>query len=162
MSDGPSVLIQCVGNRLRRDDGAGPALAERLRQQGAATLAEIREHWGEGTELMQEWEQAGCVILVDAAGSGAIPGTIHHFEVLRQSVPKDFCYYSTHRFGVAEAIELARTLGRLPPEMHLYAVEGADFGNGEGLSPEVAGAVAQLSIEIRAMLSEKLASNATG
>ena len=146
-------LIQCIGNRLGRDDGAGPALADRLRRQSLPVGTEIGEHWGEGSELMQEWEQAERVILVDAAASGAPPGTIHRFNAAAQAIPKGFCCYSTHRFGVAEAVELARALGRLPKEIRLYAIEGADFGNGEGLSPMVAEAVAKLSGEILRRLS---------
>jgi hydrogenase maturation protease len=42
---------------------------------------------------------------------------------------------------VAEAIELARTLGELPPRMLVYGVEGADFAAGITLSLVVAGAV---------------------
>jgi hydrogenase maturation protease len=103
---------------------------------------------------MQEWEQAERVILVDAAASGAPPGTIHRFDARAQAIPKGFCCYSTHRFGVAEAVELARVLGRLPKEIRLYAIEGTDFGNGEGLSPAVAEAVENLSADILQQLSD--------
>ena len=152
MSD-PRTLIQCIGNRLGRDDGAGPAVADRLRQPALPTSIEIREHWGEGSELMQEWDRAERVILVDAAASGAPPGTIHRFDARAQTIPKGFCCYNTHRFGVAEAVELARALGRLPKEIYLYAIEGTDFGNGEELSPAVAGAVENLSADILQQVS---------
>jgi hydrogenase maturation protease len=139
---------------LARDDGVGPALADRLREQRLPHSIEIREHWGEGTILIQEWEDAERVILVDAAASGAPSGTIHRFDARNQKIPKGFCYYSTHRFGVAEAVELARVLGRLPMEIRLYAIEGKDFGNGEGLSPAVAEAIEHLAGEIVSRLSE--------
>lgn len=160
MTDHPPTLIQCIGNRLGRDDGAGPAVADRLRQPGLPARTEIREHWGEGTELMREWERAERVILVDAASSGAAPGTIHRFDARTQAIPKGFCCYSTHRFGVAEAVELARALGRLPGEIRLYAIEGMDFGNGEGLSPAVAEAVDNLSTDILRQLPDKASSTA--
>ena len=153
MSD-PRTLIQCIGNRLGRDDGAGPAVADRLRRQSFPARTDIREHWGEGSELMQEWDRAKRVILVDAAASGATPGTIHRFDARVQAIPKGFCYYSTHRFGVAEAVELARVLGQLPKEIYLYAIEGTDFGNGEELSPAVAEAVENLSADILKQLSD--------
>src|SRR5215207_5591238 len=55
---------------------------------------------------------------------------------------------STHAFGVADAIELARTLGRLPARLEIYTIEGADFTAGAGLSPPVAAAVNALTRRI--------------
>lgn len=144
------ILIQCVGNRLRSDDGAGPAVADCLNRSDLPSGIRISEQWGEGTELMQEWEAADRVILVDAASSGEPAGTIHRFDAQERSIPKDLCYYGTHRFGVAEAVELARALGRLPAALHIYAIEGDDFSSGEMLSPAVSVAVDTICAEIRA------------
>jgi hydrogenase maturation protease len=55
---------------------------------------------------------------------------------------------STHAFGVGEAIELARALGRLPRRVLVYGVEGREFAAGEGLSPAVAAAVEPLVAEL--------------
>jgi len=147
------TLVQCIGNRLARDDGAGPAVADRLRQHSFAAAVDIREHWGEGSALMQEWKSVERVILVDAAAGGSPPGTIHRFDARTEAIPKGFCCYHTHRFGVAEAVELSRVLDRLPGKIRLYAIEGADFGSGEGLSPTVAEAVENLTEEIISRLS---------
>jgi hydrogenase maturation protease len=148
------VLIQCVGNRLRRDDGAGPAVADRLRDFSLPGTVTIQEHWGEGTTLLAHWDPGSWVVLVDASSSGAAPGSIRRFDARDQAAPKGFCYYATHRFGVAEAIELARSLGRLPERIELYAIEGADFGLGTGMTPEVSGAVRTLADMIAARLRE--------
>jgi len=131
----------CVGNRLRRDDGFGPAVYDELRLMGVEAI----ESWGEGTELMQAWEGFDHVIIVDAAQSGkAPPGSLHYFNATDQEIPRDFFHYTTHRFGVAEAIELARSLGELPRKVEVYAVEGDDFSQGEGLSEEVLASVQKL------------------
>ena len=45
---------------------------------------------------------------------------------------------STHGFGVAEGIELARALGALPPVCVVYAVEGERFETGAPISEAVA------------------------
>ena len=57
---------------------------------------------------------------------------------------------STHAFGVPEAIELARSLGRLPARVTVIAIEGADFSPGDGLSPRVAAAVTAVAEELNA------------
>ena len=56
-------------------------------------------------------------------------------------MPAGWFRYSTHAFGAAEAIELARVLGRLPRRLIVVGIEGARFDAGVGLSPEVAAAV---------------------
>jgi hydrogenase maturation protease len=52
-----------------------------------------------------------------------------------------FSRSSTHSFGVAEAVELARALGRPPARVVVFGIEGRDFTPGEGLSPDVGAAV---------------------
>ena len=98
---------------------------------------------------MDAWQDAQSVILVDAVQSGAAPGTIHRLDASSVPVPSRFFHYSTHAFSVAEAVELARALGQLPPRLILYGIEGRDFSSGEELSPEVAGAVNELIALVR-------------
>jgi len=86
---------------------------------------------------MASWEGAGAVFLIDAASSGAEPGTIHCIDVRTQQVPKDLFRFSTHTFSVGEAVELARVMDRLPPRMVLYGVEGGSFEAGVALSQAV-------------------------
>jgi hydrogenase maturation protease len=124
-----------VGNPWRRDDGAGPAVA---RAAGGVST-------GDPARLLELWEGARHAVIVDACASGAAPGTIHHGDAGRPARPA-----STHGFGVADAIALGRSLGRLPPRLDIYAIEGADFGHGDGLTPAVSAAVAELADKLRA------------
>jgi hydrogenase maturation protease len=124
-----------VGNPWRRDDGAGPAVA---RAAGGVSTSDP-------ARLLELWDGAAHVVLVDACMSGAPPGTIHRGAAGAPSRPA-----STHGFGVPDAIALARTLGRLPARLDVYAIEGADFGHGDALTPAVAAAVATLADELMA------------
>lgn len=137
------TLVIGVGNNYRRDDAVGVAIARALREKNLRHV-QVLEQSGEGTALLEAWRGAGRVILIDAVRSGAAPGTIFRFEAHRQSIPTKFFHSSTHDFGVAEAIELARTLGQLPKSLIVYGIEGKDFSLGEGLSPEVAHAASQV------------------
>ncbi|MCS7197076.1 MAG: hydrogenase maturation protease [Candidatus Bipolaricaulota bacterium] len=131
------VLIIGVGNEYRHDDGVGLVVARALREKNLDGL-EILEMSGEGAALIEAFQNAERVIVVDAVCSGATPGTIFRFEAHHQQIPTKFFRYSTHNFGLAEAIELARSLGQLPKELIVYGIEGKDFSLGEGLSVEVA------------------------
>jgi hydrogenase maturation protease len=136
------ALVIGVGNDYRRDDAAGLHVARRLRAAGVSVV----EQTGEGAALMEAWRDAPAVIMVDAVQSGAPPGTIHRLDARAGEIPRDFFHYSTHAFSVAEAVELARALGQLPPWFVVYGIEGSDFTCGTGLSPEVE-AAAQESAE---------------
>ena len=126
-----------VGNPFRSDDGAGCAVVRRLRAEVPPGV-KVLEETGDGTELLEAWKEADCVILVDAVLSGAPPGTIHRLDARAEKLPVWFSHSSTHSFGVAEAIELARTMGELPAQLVVYGIEGLDFSPGTELSPEVA------------------------
>ena len=87
---------------------------------------------GEGTALLALWQDTDAVVLVDAVCAGARPGILHRFAVGTQPLPALFLRVSTHAFGVAEAIELARALRQLPPALVGYGVEGATFETDAG------------------------------
>jgi len=142
------VLVIGLGNIYRNDDGAGIIIARRLRRDAWSGVV-VREENGGGAALMEAWKDAARVVLVDAVQSGAPPGTIHRLDANCGPIPSRFFHYSTHAFGLAEAVELARVLNQLPPRLILYGIEGKDFGAGEGLSPEVAAAMDELLSGLR-------------
>src|ERR1035437_8359703 len=91
----PGIVVIGVGNEYRSDDGAGIAVARRLRAL-FPTGVTILEESGEGTALMEAWQGAAWVMLVDAVRSGASPGTIHHLDARAAPLPMGFFHYSTH------------------------------------------------------------------
>jgi hydrogenase maturation protease len=111
-------------------------VARRLKER-LADSAIVIEQSGDGASLMEVWQGAETVIIIDAVMSCAPPGTIRRFDASAQSIPKDAFRCSTHAFGVAEAIELARALARLPRNLIVYGIEGKSFAAGVGLSSEV-------------------------
>jgi len=133
------MLIIGCGNRQRGDDGAGIIAVERLRALGL----EAQACSGETSELMETWNGAGDVILVDAVVTGAPAGTVQLWDG-QHPMQRSRSSASTHGIGVAEAIELARTLGRLPARLRVYGIEGKNFEMGSDVSPEVERAVTQV------------------
>lgn len=144
----PQVLIIGVGNAYRRDAAVGLTVAQRLRQELPDDVT-IREASGDGAALIELWNEADAVILIDAVQSGAAPGTVHRFEACKQSIPAACFRSSTHAFSVAEAIELARVLQQLPAWLVVYGIEGKNFTAGVSLSPEVDKAVGELVERVR-------------
>ncbi|HXG91676.1 MAG TPA: hydrogenase maturation protease [Blastocatellia bacterium] len=95
---------------------------------------------------MEAWSGANRVVIIDAARSGAAPGTIHQLDAHAQRMPERFFHYSTHAFSLAEAIDLARALGQLPSDLIVYSIEGKTFEPGVGLSPGVEKSVSRTAL----------------
>lgn len=137
-----------IGNAWRNDDGAGLAVA-RLLDAMLLDGVEVLEREGEPTSLIDAWEGAAAVWLVDAVSSGAQAGSVHRHDASAEALPARLYDTSTHHFGLAEAVELARALGRLPEHVVVFGIEGASFDTGETLSPEVQAAAARVAEAIR-------------
>lgn len=135
----PITLIG-VGNRFRSDDGVGFAIANQIKKK-VIPEAELIEASGEGAALLEVFGSRKTVLLFDAVLSGSAPGTVFRFEAHSQTIPKKLFNYSTHAFSVAESIEMARALNRLPERLLVYGVEGKSFNSGSDLSVEVAAAI---------------------
>ena len=135
-----NVLVIGVGNEFRGDDAVGVLVARRLGERNLPGVKVIEQN-GEGAALITVWEGAETVFLIDAAQSGAEPGTIHRFEGHEERLPSDPFHFSSHAFGVNEAIEIGRSLGKLPAKLIVYGIEGGDFEIGSGISPRVQEAV---------------------
>ena len=95
----------------------------------------MRVYEGEPVGLIEDWSGADAVIVVDAVSSGAPPGTIHRLDPLSEPIPAALSQGSTHAFGLAETIELARTLDRLPARLTVYGIEGERFAAGDSSAP---------------------------
>jgi hydrogenase maturation protease len=143
------VLIIGVGNRSRGDDAAGLIVArlvrDRLRGNSGVSVIDCE---GDTAALVDLWAQASTVIVADAVRSGAEPGRVHRIDARARPLPPTLRRTSTHAFGIGDAIELARTLGRLPPRLIFYGVESAAFALGTPPSPAVTAAAASVARRI--------------
>lgn len=128
------VVVIGIGNRFRGDDAIGLMAADRL----ASSLShlEIRQSNGEALALMELWEDADHVILIDAAENRGSPGQVSRLDASKSPIQSVEFHTSTHAFSVAEAIEMARSLDRLPAVVTVFAIEGKQFNHGEDLSDE--------------------------
>lgn len=153
MTGSPRILVVGVGNPDRGDDAAGRMVARKLAGSAPAGV-EIAEHDGEAASLVELMEGADGVILVDACTAGTPPGTVHRFDAAERPLPQKTLDFSTHGFGLAEAIELARALDQLPARCFVYAIEIQNVTEGAALSPAVAAAVDRLAQKLRRKSAE--------
>ncbi|MEZ5078074.1 MAG: hydrogenase maturation protease [Solirubrobacterales bacterium] len=147
MSGGRRLLIG-IGNELRGDDAAGLLVARaaldrelepeppclfspkgRKKAGGSAGsgAVEVIELEGEPVELIAAWEGVEAVVVADCAAPAGQPGRLHRFELGDEPLPAALGGPSTHALGLVEAVELARSLDRLPKRLVVLAVEGERF-----------------------------------
>ncbi len=129
-----------IGNPDRGDDGIGLVVAREVQAAGLPGVTVI-EHRGDAAALVEQLAGAGAVVLVDAAVSGAVPGTVRRIDVQAETLPASWFACSTHGLGLAAAIELAQVLGNLPERCVVHTVEGVDFAPGAAISEAALAAI---------------------
>jgi len=136
-----TAIVVGVGNRVRRDDGVGPEVADRVRD--ARPDLDVVEVSGDASTLLDLWAGHDLAVVVDAVRTGAPVGTCHRWELLagEWDVVPPAARVSSHLVGVLDAVEFARALDRLPVRLVVVGVEVVELGVGPGLSEPVAAAV---------------------
>jgi len=143
------LLVACVGNLLRGDDGFGPVVAQRLgRLPAGARLVET----GIGGvaflhELMCGWDG---LIVVDAVDRGERPGTLF---LLEPEVGDAVHVPDVHLANPERVLALAKALSCLPERVLIVGCQPGELDElGEGLSPAVERAVEHAVARIRELL----------
>jgi hydrogenase maturation protease len=149
-----------MGSEYRRDDGAGPAVADEVARTcaGVDRMGPIAEP----LDLLGLWDGADLAVVIDAVRSGADPGSVELIELVdpeatdmsggHPSEPRGTT--STHGIGLAGVLRLSRAVGEAPGRVVVVGIEGGDFGQGTGLSPAVERAVPHAARHVRELIEE--------
>lgn len=136
MTDGVAVIG--LGNAMRRDDGVGPAVASAVEACAIPGVRVVTDAV-DPIRIIDAWAGASLAIVVDAAvTSTPVPGRIHRCTGAQVSSAPTM---SSHGMSLPAVLALGEALDRVPQTLVLFAVEAADTGYGEGLTPDVAAAV---------------------
>ncbi len=141
------ALLLCCGHMDRGDDAIGPLCASALEDRKIP----VRNVQGETSEMLEAWQQAENVIVVDAISSRkAPPGTLIRIDSADAAFQPEAARCSTHGLGLAQAVKLGRVLKCLPEKLILMGVEAESFEWAATLSPSVAAAMPALLDAIEA------------
>ena len=145
------AVVAGLGAEDRGDDAAGLEAARLLSWFAPGGVRVHALAGGRTTDLLELWEGVPLAVVVDAAVSGAPPGTVHRLDGLAAPLPPSPDRSSTHGLSVADVIELGRALGRLPERLLVLGIEAGDVDPGRGLTPPVRAGVQRA---VRAVLGE--------
>lgn len=140
-----------LGNRMRSDDGAGLEVARRLALK--LPREQVAECTGDASELIALWSGQDQVIVVDASLSGRAVGEIHWHDGFDLAFSDRGMAASSHALSLKEAVALGKTLGALPGELQVVAIEGETFAFGDEMTAPVLAAVEKLSADLLARCS---------
>lgn len=158
------VIVGCVGNLLRGDDGFGPAVAERL--TGLPDGVEVVETGIGGIALVHELQNGyDALIVADAVDRGRPPGTVmviapDVIDVHALSWGERSDLISDIHLATPERVfMMAKALGALPSRLVMVGCQPVDVeGLGTEMSPEVTAAVEVAIAEVLRLVEEFLAS----
>jgi hydrogenase 3 maturation protease len=139
---GSDTLYITIGNRLRGDDGAGPVIASRLSE-----IPDIRiKDAGDRPERAMNWAleiRPSLVVFIDASDFGGLAGEIR--ELPLESISDTT--FSTHRIPLP--LIAGWITSETGAECRCIGIQPVSMALGEGLSPEVELAAAEIVRELR-------------
>lgn len=149
--DTRSVLVACVGNTLRTDDGVGPRVAEILNARDLPPQVDVLDFGIGGVHMVQALltGEYRALVLVDCADRQRTPGTVMVIEpdVLDvhdlEMIEKYDYLADMHYTNPERAMALAKALGVLPDNTVLIGIQPVESEKlGRGLTPMVEKAAA--------------------
>lgn len=139
-----ALLVIGCGNVLRGDDAAGPVLVRRLWDRGGLGAGvQLADGGTSGMDVAFRMRDADRVLIVDAARTGAEPGTLYRVPGDELAALPPVSGIASHDFRWDNAIAFGRwLLGPLMPEqIEVLLIEGSAWEFGAPLSAEVDRAV---------------------
>lgn len=160
------VLVACVGNVLRCDDGFGVAVARKLMEDGGLPPdVDVIETGTGGLSIVQQLmdKDYQALVIVDAADRGETPGTIHLLAPVvadPSSLPTEewrACFSNLHLAEPSRVFLLAKAVGVLPRQVLVVGCQPQDCESlGDSLSPPVEAAVEVAAAKVRELVSSPI------
>lgn len=144
MSDGKAnILVLGLGNTLLTDEAVGVRVAEAVGAHPESGALGIRALDGGtmGLTLMVEMEDAGAMVVIDAAWLGEHAGAVKLFEGTAMDEFLRTRGRNPHDIGLDDVLDGLRLRGAMPERRALVGVQPAVLSVGEAMTPEVAAAV---------------------
>ncbi|MGA2516463.1 MAG: hydrogenase maturation protease [Thermodesulfobacteriota bacterium] len=129
------ILIIGIGNLLRRDEGIGVHVIERMEALELPDHVELLDIGTSTMDLISYLEGVRKLVVIDAMKAGGIPGTIYKCRP-EDLLPAEDGPISLHEIGLIETLDMAKKKG-LEMDTVIFGVEPKVLDWGMELSDEV-------------------------
>jgi len=134
MVENLKTKIIAVGNDLYGDDGIGNAVLNAIAQIPKLKDVELVDGATDALGLIDHFEDMDHIILVDAAQMGEEPGTVKIFDKDEVKLKIKMDHLTVHGISLAETLEIAKTIEKLPKKVTIIGIEPKNIGISEKLS----------------------------
>jgi hydrogenase maturation protease len=143
-----SILLLGIGNIIMGDDGIGPHLINRMRNDYIFMPGIMLLDGGTlGLDLLHYLQGITCLVIVDAFDMAKLPGHLQRFE--DDDVPAALsATLSAHQSGLQDLLALADLQGYLPQRIVLWGVQPQAVSLSLELSPAVAECMDELVLKL--------------
>jgi len=128
-----------IGNPLRKDDGIGIVLLEKLveKKDELSSNTELIDGGTGGMNLLHLLARFDIAIILDAVNFDGHPGELRLFTSEEVRSKKISLNISTHESDFLKVIQLSKELEEQPDELFIFGIQPKDTSFGKGLSPEL-------------------------
>jgi hydrogenase maturation protease len=140
-----------LGNPLRRDDGVGLILLDRLqflKKEFRKKITVIDGGTG-GMNLLHLLSRFDTVLIIDAVDFKGKPGDTHLFTLEQIRSQKTPILLSTHESDFINVLALSKQLNELPESLTLFGVQPYDVSYGTGLSKQIVSLLDDMSTKLK-------------
>jgi len=140
-----------IGNPLRRDDGIGIVLLEKLigRKDELPNNVEFIDGGTGGMNLLHLFARFDVVVIIDAVNFDGNTGESKLFTTEDVYSKKTQINISTHESDILKIIHLSRKLGENPDEIFIFGIQPKDTSFGQDFSSELQQKVEPLSVSLQ-------------
>lgn len=147
MDSAKKIAVIGCGDVDRGDDAAGVLVAQELLVSGPHPF-EVCNIANDPLRLLDFLRAFDQVIVVDAACTGADPGTVRHFSGAELPRRNGGLVTSVHGIRLNNVIWAAGKVGINLEKLTIIGIEGIDFRRGSPVTPSVVRAVQEVAHEI--------------
>ena len=140
-----------IGNPLRRDDGIGIVLLEKLigRKDELPDGITFIDGGTGGINLLHLFARFDVVVIIDAVNFDGNIGESKLFTTEDVYSKKTQINISTHESDILKIIHLSRELGENPDEIFIFGIQPKDTSFGSNLSSELQRNIEPLSVSLQ-------------
>jgi hydrogenase maturation protease len=145
------VGIIGVGNPLRKDDGIGIILLEKIIEKKNELPSNIEYIDGGtgGMNLLHMLALFDVALIIDAVNFNGRPGESKLFKSEDVCGKEPSINMSTHETDILKIINLSKKLGEIPDELFIFGIQPKDVSQGNTLSPELQHAIESLTSNLQ-------------
>jgi len=128
-----------IGNPLRKDDGIGILLLQKLKKnkEKLPENIELIDAGTVGMNILHIISNYDEVIFIDAINLKKKTGETKFFKYQEIKKQNNMICLNTHNFDIRKIIEISKKINKKPSKIYFFGIQPADIGYGNKITQEL-------------------------